>query len=124
VTVVAEEFLDQGDNGDVPDDVESEVTVVAKEMPDPGGAEAQQDDVDSEDGQMDPLVDDTLVDAEGYIPVAPTQEQLTNVVFEPHRRGRYSGILVDGAKYRYQIHRQVYGYFVINLFILPHALPH
>jgi hypothetical protein len=39
--------------------------------------------------------------AEGDVAVAPTQEQLSDITFETNRSGRFSAILVDGAKYRY-----------------------
>jgi hypothetical protein len=91
-------------------DKDCEVPVLTEEEnTDPGS------DTNSEDEETDPLVDDTLVDTENYIPVAPTQEQLTDVAFELNGKGRYSGILVDGAKFRYRIHRQVFN--TVSIFL-------
>ncbi len=49
---------------------------------------------DADDNTEDPK------SAEGDVAVAPSQEQLSDISFETNRSGRFSAILVDGAKYR------------------------
>ncbi len=45
--------------------------------------------------------DNVVVDVESVnVEMTPTPEQLGDVSFETNRAGRFSAILVDGAKYR------------------------
>jgi hypothetical protein len=66
------------------------------------GVEEEEQDTEDED---DVIEDSVVYYTDNYIPVGPTQEQLNNIRFEAHQTGRYTGILVDGAGYRYRVHR-------------------
>ncbi len=66
------------------------------------GVEEEEQDMEDEDHVIE---DSVVYYTDNYIPVGPTLEQLNNICFEAHQTGRYTGILVDGAGYRYRVHR-------------------
>lgn len=64
--------------------------------------EEENDSEEEEEGDSD----DNMVADDNYVPVGPSQQQLTNIKFEANLRNKHSSILVDGDEYRYRIHRR------------------
>ncbi len=52
---------------------------------------------------------DAVLKDDDFEPLAPSQKQLNEITFESNKFGRFAATLVDGAKYRYRIHRRNQG---------------